>query len=281
MRSLLLVDNGSKRPDSTLNLRRLAEALAGRIGEPVQPVSLLHADQVPSDLLDGRPADTFAPALRRLLSLGKRDLVLLPLFFGPSRALTQFVPDTAASLAAELGDFRLRIAPPLCPLPNGEQRLVAILQDNIRQTADSLSIVPRSVVLVDHGTPLPEVTAVRRWLGERLGERLGPGVQFEQAVMERRPGAAFDFNGPLLEDLLEDLASTDAATPVILSMLFLSAGRHAGAGGDIAGICARVEEASPGFRVYPSPLVGSHPALLDILADRLAEQERWISPACG
>ncbi|WP_295404796.1 CbiX/SirB N-terminal domain-containing protein [uncultured Thiocystis sp.] len=269
MRTILLIDNGSRRADSTLNLRRLAARLAERAGEPVLPVSLLHSDQVPADRLDGRPADTLAPTLHRLLTQGARDVVLVPLFFGPSRALTQFVPDTAAALTDAFDPFRLRIASELCPLPDGEPRLAEILAEQVEQAARATGRPVTRVVLVDHGSPVPEVTAVRRWLGERLAQRLGPGVRVEQAVMERRAGADYDFNGPLLEDLLRDLADADRATPVILAMLFLSAGRHAGPGGDIADIIGRVESEYSGFRIHPSPLVGSHPGLIEIFLSRL------------
>ncbi|MBK1720673.1 sirohydrochlorin chelatase [Thiocystis violacea] len=275
MRTLLLVDNGSKRPESTLNLRRLAEEVSARLGETLHPISLLHSDQIPSDRLEGRSAETFAPALRRLIAQGCRDLVLVPLFFGPSRALTQYVPETAAEVAAELGRFELQIAPELCPLPAGEPRLADILIDQVQQTALANALKAQRVVLVDHGSPIPQVTAVRRWLAEQLGQRLGSGVALEQAVMERRPGPDYDFNGPLLEDLLIALAEADARTPVLLSMLFLSAGRHAGAGGDIADICERVMAAHPGFRILTSPLVGDHPGLVEILAARMAEARRW------
>jgi sirohydrochlorin ferrochelatase len=95
--------------------------------------------------------------------------------------------------------------------------------------------------------------------------------------MERRSGAEYDFNGELLEDRLRALAAEDIATPVILSMLFLSPGRHAGPGGDITEICSSVERDHPGFRVHPSALVGGHPRLLDILAARFAEMDT----ACG
>ena len=269
MRTLLLIDNGSRRADSTRNLRRLAVLLSGRVGAPVQPVSLLHSDQIPADLLDGQPADTLAPALRRLLVQGAREFILVPLFFGPSRALTQFIPDTAAILAREFDPFRLLIAPELCPLPEGEPRLVEILAEHVEQTAVVSGNPTSRVVLVDHGSPIPEVTAVRYWLGGRLAQRLGPEVRIGQAVMERRAGAAYDFNGPLLEDHLRAMADTDRANPVILAILFLSAGRHAGPGGDIADIIRRVESDYSGFKVYPSPLIGSHPALIDILWSRL------------
>jgi sirohydrochlorin ferrochelatase len=269
MRSILLVDNGSSRPDSTLNLRRIAARLAERVGEPIRPVSLLHADRVAPERLDGQPAEILSPTLRRLVSEGVRDLRFLPLFFGPSRALTQFVPELAAEVAAELGPFQLEIAPELCPLPAGEPRLVEILADNLAAAATRAAIAPRRVVLVDHGSPIPEVTAVRRWLARGLAERLGPDVRLEEAVMERRLGSEYDFNGPLLEDVLTRLAEADRETPILLSMLFLSAGRHAGSDGDIAQIRARITARFPPLSIQVAPLVGSHPGLIEMLASRL------------
>ena len=270
MRSILLVDNGSRRPDSTLNLRRLAAALSERCGETVRPVSLLHADQVPAERLDGQPAEILAPTLERLAASGVDEILVIPLFFGPSRALSRFVPETAAQVAAQFGPLQLAIAPELCPLPEGEPRLVEILHDNLLQAAEALGDEPRRVVLVDHGSPIPEVTAVRRWLAERLGRRLGADVRLDEAVMERRQGREYDFNGPLLEDRLAEMAEEDAETPILLSMLFLSAGRHAGADGDIAQIRARIERRFPRLPIRPSPLVGGHPALIEILQARLS-----------
>jgi sirohydrochlorin ferrochelatase len=270
MHRILLIDNGSSRPGSTLALRRLASALGERLGRPVHPVSLQHADKVPATELDGVPAELLAPFLRRAVGEGTRDFLAVPLFFGPSRAITHFVPDIVAGLEAELGPFRLRIAPELCPLPQGEPRLTAILEEQIRATAKRRQIPVTRVVLVDHGSPQPSVSAVRRGLAEDLRARLGDDVVLREAVMERRPGPDYDFNGPLLADVLEDMARADLQTPVILALLFLAPGRHAGPGGDIAQICAAVEQAHPGFRVHPCPLVGENLALIAILADRVA-----------
>lgn len=266
--SILLIDNGSRRADSTRNLRRLAAALGDQLDEIVHPVSLLHSDTIPVTELDGQPAETLATALRRLLGEGQRKLRLIPLFFGRSRALTEFVPKTAAAVAREHGDFQLQIAPELCPLPNGEPRLVNILVDHVQQTAKRVRYATPRVVVVDHGSPLPAVTAVREWLSAQLGERLGAAMPVTQAVMERRAGAAYDFNGALLEEVLCGLAVTEPKMSVILAMLFIGAGRHAGADGDIAAIIARVRANYPQFDVQPTPLVGSHSALLEILRAR-------------
>lgn len=268
MSQILLIDNGSSRPGSTLWLRRLASALGKRLGRPVHPVSLQHADKVPATDLDGVPAEVLAPFLRRVVGEGARDFLAVPLFFGPSRAITQFVPDIAAELEPDLGPFRLRVAPELCPLPPGEPRLTQILEEQIRATARGQQIPLNRVVLVDHGSPQPSVNAVRRWLAEDLSTRLGDDVELREAVMERRPGPAYDFNGALLADVLEAMARADPHTPVILALLFLAPGRHAGPGGDIAQMCAAAEQAHRGFRVHPCPLVGANPALITILADR-------------
>ena len=272
-RVLLLLDNGSSRAASTRALRRLAAALGARVGESVHPVSLQHADKVPATDLDGHPANTFGPFLWEQAGRGNRRFLVLPLFFGPSRALTDWIPEQVALIGADLGPLELRMARVLCPLPPGEPRLGSLLYDHLEACARAAGFRPRRVVLVDHGSPTPEVAAVRNFLAGELRRHLAPGVRLEEAAMERRAGAAYDFNGELLAEVLRRLAREDRASPVMLSLLFLFAGRHAGAGGDIARICRAVEAEFPDFRVYQSPLVGEHPALVELLQRRLEETE--------
>jgi len=266
---ILLVDNGSRRAGSTLNLRRLATELGLRTVQAVHPVSLQHADRVAVDQLGGIPAVTFEPFLRRQLQDGLREFVIVPLFFGPSRALTSFIPDTVASLQVEHGEFQVRMADVLCPLPAGEPRLVEILCDHCEQVMREQALEGPRVILVDHGSPIPVVTAVREWLAAGMQKRLGDTVALDQAVMERRSGSEYDFNGRLLEAVLNDLAGREVHRPVVLSMLFLSPGRHAGAGGDIETIRDRVVAAHPGLQAPITRLVGEHPGLVEILAARL------------
>lgn len=273
MTEIILIDHGSSCPDTTLALRALAQSLGRRLGELVRPVSLRHADKVAALALDGRPADTLEPYLRRALPTGVRDFLLIPLWLGPSRALSRAIPDVVAALRQEYGSFQVRVAPELCPLPMGEARLVDILLDHIAAVAAAQAIASQRLILVDHGSPSPQVTAVRTWLAERLRERLPPGAAIQEAAMERRASAEYDFNGDLLEVVLRRLAAEDPRAPVILVMLFLSPGRHAGRAGDITRICTRVESEVSGFRAYRTPLLGAHPTLIDILAERMA--------ACG
>lgn len=255
---VLLIDNGSRRAGSTLSLRRLAATLSARVGRTIHPVSLQHADRVDASALDGKAASLLPQFLRERLSSGQRAFVTVPLFFGPSRALSNFIPEQVRALSKEFGPFRLEQADVLCPLPVGEPVLVDILADNVAVCGP----VDR-VIVVDHGSPIPEVTAVRNWVAGALRARLA-GVVVDEAVMERREGMDYDFNGDLLADRLAGLTGK-----VGLAMVFIAPGRHAGPGGDIAEICEAAEQANPGLTVVPSPLVGEHPRLLELLADRL------------
>jgi len=274
---LVLLDNGSRRPAATLNLRRLAQHLGERLGTEVHAVSAQHSSKIPVDKLDGVPAQTLEPFLHAQVAAGARSFGILPLFFGPSRAVGFFVPEVGGRVAAELGAFDLRVADVLCPLPAGEPRLVQILAENVLAALrEPSSDEPPIVLLVDHGSPLPTVTEVRHWLATRLGQALAAGptgeISVAEAVMERREGAAYDFNGRLLSEVLNDIAAASggSARTVVLAMQFISPGRHAGAGGDIAEIVAAAETSHPSLDVRITPLIGDHPLFLDILAERAA-----------
>lgn len=266
---VMLVDNGSTRAASTLSLRAVASGLAAASGRVVHPVSLQHADRISADQLDGVPAQTLPAFLRSQLAQGEREFIVVPLFFGKSRALTQSIPEQVALLAREFGAFRVRQADVLSPMPEGEPRLAEILAAHVAQCTAQLGTQPHRVVVVDHGSPLPDVTAVRAKVTMALRQHLDADIALNQAVMERRQGAEYDFNGQLLGDLLQSCAAKDPECAVVLAMMFISPGRHAGPGGDIAQICADVMAQNPGLRVAISPLIGEHPLLIEILNDRL------------
>ncbi|MCU7842508.1 MAG: cobalamin biosynthesis protein CbiX [Candidatus Thiodiazotropha sp. (ex Monitilora ramsayi)] len=265
--TILLVDNGSRRAGSVLSLRGIAAELSSLTRLGIHPVSLQHADKIPSDALGGTPAETFTPYLQQRLEQGDREFLVLPLFFGPSRTLTSFITEQTTVLQSDFGHFNLSLASVLCPLPEGEPRLADILIDQI--IAASPGHPPSRVVLVDHGSPIPEVTAVRSYLATQLRNQLEPDAELFEAVMERRNDPSYDFNGELLETVLNSAATEDANSPITLSLLFMSPGRHAGQDGDIETICEKVRQQHPGLQISISPLVGAHPTLIKILNDRL------------
>jgi sirohydrochlorin ferrochelatase len=257
----LLMDNGSLEPAATLGLRALAGKLGERIGQRVVPVSLLHSSAVPAEKLGGSPAEILEPALERRLAAGQTDFLIIPLFFGPSGALTDYLPKRLAHLRGKHPALDVRVAAPL--FAAGDARLARILADNVRV----LGSASRRVALVDHGSPAKAVTDVRNELACQLAGLLGPDFVVAPCSMERREGAAYDFCEPLLARLLRQPGWN--AGDVIVAMQFLLPGRHAGPEGDVAEICRDAETASAGaLRTMMTGLVAEHPLLVDILADR-------------
>ena len=86
--------------------------------------------------------------------------------------------------------------------------------------------------------------------------------------MERRDGAQYDFNEPLLERIGK--IAVGGSGDLVLAMFFLLPGRHAGAGGDVAEICQGLLDAGQFRRIRQTPLLGSHLKIVEILNDRLA-----------
>lgn len=264
---ILLADNGSGKAESVLNLRNLAEQMSSLSCHQIYPVSLQHAEKIAVEELHGKPADTLAPFLRQRLSEGKRVFLLIPLFFGVSRALTAFIPQQLDQLQAECGAFTLKLGEVLYPLPQGEPRVARILYEQILTRTQGET--PQRVVLVDHGSPLPQVSEVRTRVAEDLSALLGSDTTLTEAAMERRQGSDYDFNGELLNNHLTRIAETEPNITVDLALLFLSPGRHAGPAGDIQQICERLRTSYPNFKIRIAPLVGEHGGLANILHDRL------------
>jgi hypothetical protein len=270
-----LFDNGSFRPDATRSLRTLAARLQPRLGSEVKPVSLLHSTRISAEELDGVPAQLLEPALDNWFAHNPQGrAVLLPLFFGPSGALVDYVPERMVSLNARHPGGRMVLADPMV-LPGEEPlELVAVLADRARSATAAKGWVRPKVVLCDHGTPLAAVTEVRNRLGVLLAGALNEEMAaVDVASMERREGDEFAFNEPLLATRLRT-APFDSGEVVVL-LQFLSPGRHAGPGGDVAEICAAAEAERPGLKTVMSEPIADDPRLLDVLVRRaLAAQAR-------
>jgi sirohydrochlorin ferrochelatase len=255
-------------PDATLGLRQLAESLSERTQQKIHPVSLQHADRINPELLGGVPAQVFSEFIKQQLESGEREFLLLPLFFGESRALTSFIPGQVGEFKTAYGDFQCRVAEVLHPMPDGEPLLASILRDHVVKVMQDKHVSAENVVLVDHGSPIVKVNEVRQRLAVKLQDLLGDNIVVEQAAMERRPGKEYDFNGPLLEDWLTMKAEQGQASAIV-ALLFLLPGRHAGKSGDIETICAGVMNKYPEFTIGLTPLISDHGDLIVILESRL------------
>ena len=251
---ILLVDNGSYEPAATLALRGLAKEVGQWIGKEVHPVSTMHSTKIDPALLGGVPAVIFKGAVQQAKADGIDEIVVLPLFIGPSRAITEYLPKVFAD--AQPGAMKLTVLQPL--FGEDGKELTGMLINNLNSTGWTKG--SGTVLLCDHGSPIPEVTACRNALAASLREELG--LKPEELIacsMERREGAEYDFNEPLLEHALQE-AKGDA----VILMLFLLPGRHAGPDGDVATIAK--EHAPEGLRWKLSPLLGTHFQLPEFLA---------------
>ena len=272
---ILLLDNGSLIPAATMGLRSVAVQLSAALQQTVVPVSLLHSSTIPPEQLGGQAAEILESALIHRLREGTNMFVLVPLFFGPSRALTDYLPRRLTQLKKKFPKLRVRLASPLVDRHDPkDDRMAAILEDRVRAVLASPEHSVRApdyakpaVVLVDHGSPVREVTAVRNHVAAQLRTRLSHAVRVVAAAsMERRSGPEYAFCEPLLERILDEPNFT--AGTVIFAMLFLAPGRHAGPEGDIVQILAAAQQRHPKLHPVLTGLVGSHPGLIPILIDR-------------
>lgn len=264
---IVLLDNGSLRAGATLVLRSVAAQLSARLGAVVHPVSLLHSEKISSDQLAGIPAvciDSWMENRRMARRAGP--VVILPYFIGPSLALSDFLAKKCEVWLQADPTLRLTVAPCLAEAsPEAPRALAAMLADAVESTAKLKGWTDYGVVVVDHGTPVQAVNAVRNDVASLLARH--PAHRSRSVIaasMERRQGEDYAFNEPLLETALRPPFCP--AKQVIVAMLFLSPGRHAGEAGDVATILREAEASSHGGLITAmTPLLGEHPALLDLL----------------
>ncbi|MBD5779079.1 cobalamin biosynthesis protein CbiX [Pelagicoccus sp. NFK12] len=269
---IVLLDNGSLRPEAVFSLRSIAGKLESRIGKKVHPVSLLHSSKIDAEKLGGVEAETWRRFLRRRLEEGVAQVRVVPLFFGPSSAIADYLPKVSAEALASYAGAEVKVAEPLVDLERGGDDAVAEMLESLSiQKMDTSPGGRVGVVVVDHGSPLKAVAQCRDLVASRLAARLGDRVSgVIAASMERREGEEYDFNEPLLEKALS-IAAERGWKRVLLSYLFFSPGRHAGPGGDIDRIVAESDFARGGGEVLSAPLVGESPLLVELLARRYHE----------
>lgn len=263
-----LFDNGSLRPASTLSLRVTGRQLAVELGVEVRAVSLLHSSAVDASGLGGQPAQLLETALSEFLAARPTAVVVvLPLFFGPSGALADYVPERLGSLTKKFPQARLLLARWLVDPAEPDNRIAQALADAVRRQIAAEKLLRPKVALVDHGSPQRAVTAVRDFLGRQMQALLGDEVDaLAVASMEKRPSPAYAFNDPLLAERLR--TSPFDRGDVVVALQFLSPGRHAGPDGDVARICAEARRERPELRPHLTETIASDQRVVSVLTDR-------------
>ena len=262
--TIALIDNGSLEPAATRNLRVVAASLASAVDQPVAAVSWKHSDRIPLSALDGDPAGvTLGTFVRARLAAGERQFVFVPFFISPQGAI-------GSSLRADLEKLREPATPFEFTFTGSLAEagaIPAILAARVRETIALASLERPPVIVVDHGGPSPASATLRNHIADALrallGEEIGP---LAAASME---GEAHAHNHPLLSAQLRTPGFDSG--DVVVALLFLSPGRHAGPFGDIARLCGEAEDAAPALRCHLTDLVGTHPLAADTLAAALRD----------
>ncbi|CAH0492568.1 unnamed protein product [Peronospora farinosa] len=278
-RLVMLVNIGSLRAEPYLDLRQISFRLSRSIGQPVVPCSFRFSNRVDPNELNGLEAKTFGMVLTDHLATrgdNASDVVVLPLFFGKSSTLTEFLPKTinkvwAAATPTPSMPLTVRVGGCLVDQENAEDTRVAqILLERILAVVDLKTVTDDvNVLVVDHGTPNRDVNEARELVAQALRgllQRYEHVKLVDTACMERREGAEYDFNDPLLAQALDYY--TVKTGIVVCAIMFLSNGRHAGEKGDIEEIIEDVRARHPGVDVCVTEALGTHELLSEIMQDR-------------
>jgi sirohydrochlorin ferrochelatase len=270
-----LIDNGSLRAGSVLQMRKIAQNLSGLTGHKVHPFGLMHSHKVDPSELEEKPGQSMQEFFLSARAEQVNEICALPFFLGPSLAITDWLPENLSLWKKQKTDSRnFRILPPL--YQPGDDRLAGAMSELCLCASQEAGLIKPHVAMVDHGTPLPEVNQVREEVGQKMSQLLAAEVNgFSTCAMERRPGKEYDFNDPLLENLLSQWFER-GVREVVLSQFFLLPGRHAGPGGDLAQICQPFIDM--GMNIVRAENLGQHPAVMEILQDRIIDDLANRSP---
>ena len=281
---IALIDNGSLEPAATINLRTVAAQISVQAAVNVQPVSWKHSDRVPAGRLDDEPAWTLEPWLQAQLAAGHTQFLFIPFFISAQGAIGSALRGDLEKLqatAAATTPFTFAFTGGLA----SAGALPPIVAARVRETVDLASLEFPPVIVVDHGGPSPASAELRNHVAAEVAKLLNPEPdefmaprRTDDEGLDLRPtrfvvaaasmeGEAHAHNRPLLAEQLR--APGFSSGSVVIALLFLSPGRHAGFGGDIAHICAAAEAEDAELQCDLTDLVGTHPLAVDALTEAL------------
>ena len=265
----LLVDNGSLRPEAILNLRNIAQQLGADCSHEVIPVGLLHSNKIDKSMLNGVRGETLGTFLSSKKGQDELSLLILPFFLGPSLGVTDYLVKKLEIWKKERVGRSFKVLS--CIHSYDDTKLADALISETNRVIKNEGIDSPHIAMVDHGTPIIEVNMVREDVGKSLEKMIGTKASgFATCSMERRKGDEYDFNEPLIEAVLDDWGNS-GVREIVVSLLFLLAGRHAGKGGDLDNIFNKAKSKFHGMRITPTRPLGQNPLIYELLKDKLLE----------
>ena len=265
----LLVDNGSLRPEAVLNLRNIAQQLESECSHDVIPLGLLHSNKIDKSMLNGVSGETIGTFLSSKKGQKESNLLILPFFLGPSLGVTDFLVKKLEIWKKEKSGRSFEVLS--CIHSYEDTKLANALSSETSRVIKENDLDCPHIAVVDHGTPIIEVNRVREDVGRSLEKMIGAKASgFTTCSMERRKGAEYNFNEPLIEAVLDDWGNA-GVREVVVSLLFLLAGRHAGKGGDLENIFEKAKSKFPGMRITSTQPLGGNSIIYELLKDKLLQ----------
>lgn len=140
--AIIIVDHGSRRPESNDMLeevaRRFAERFAGRY-DHVEPAHMEISEP------------SIATAYARCAGAGATRIVVCPFFLGPGKHWTKDIPALTAEAAAEFPDTRYHITMPL----GIDDLILDLLEKRINHCVDCKYTCDHCAGTLRSGEPLP------------------------------------------------------------------------------------------------------------------------------
>lgn len=270
-RVVVLADNGSVKPYAPLMTRKLAQQLQEEIGVKTIPASLAHSGRIPVDRLNGQPVALVKPLLQELSMSGIEEVIILPFMLASGGAIHRKLAAEVEIASNSFAETKFELAQAI--LSDSDQNphpIVPMFVEHIESTIQEKSLDRPRVILVDHGSPRRESADLRNSVGKQLKDSLGERIEgLIAASMERRPGAEYDFNEPMLKKVLEE--SAEERKTIVLARLFLQPGKHSGKKGDVDEICEEVFRRFPEFEIHHAPRVFLQKNLIHLLKIRYKE----------
>ena len=244
------------------------------MGIPTVAVSLAHSDRIPIGKLNGQPVPILEPFLESLADSPRlKKIYVIPLMMVNGGAIYTKLAESINSFRKQnpvkviaLGGTlvnRLESVPVSVP---------AIIAKGVESEIRRVGLDGPEVLIVDHGSPFPVAAEVRNWVASEVGRLLPKGIvqSVLGASMERRDGARYDFNEPLLQYAIEDCANRGVRDVLVAKML-IQPGKHSGKKGDIDQIVEAVSDECPRTRVHVLRQVFQQKDLVSLLTIRLRE----------
>jgi sirohydrochlorin ferrochelatase/SAM-dependent methyltransferase len=251
--AVLLMGHGTRDPEGAAEYRALTADVAARLGgeRTVTPCFLELAE--PS-ILD---------ALQSAYDGGNRDLLAVPCFLFGAGHVKNDLPTALHAARMQRPDLTIRYGAPLGVQPEMLAAMDARIAETEAMLASSRPPVPRedtAILLVERGSSDPDSNAQVYQLARLLWEGRGWGWVEPCFVGITRPS---------LEDGLKRCAALGARRVLVLPYFLCT--------GVLVRRIARAVEAFgervPGLELAVTPHLGRHPAIVDLIARRIAEAE--------